>query len=68
MVRCAVWSERRLGCDVQPIGRGALDRRDSCTLAQSAKLIQALEHSQIKSLQPRPLEVGEIGPNGFVIE
>ena len=32
------------------------------------KLLTALEHSQITSLQPRPLELGEMDSNGFVIE
>jgi hypothetical protein len=30
-------------------------------------LIRALERNQIKSLTPRPLEIGDEGPNGFVI-
>jgi hypothetical protein len=31
------------------------------------KLIAALERNKIKSLQPRPLEIGPPGPLGFVI-
>jgi hypothetical protein len=33
-----------------------------------ARLLQALEHSGITSLQPRPIQLGEVGdPNCFVI-
>ena len=32
------------------------------------QLLQALDHSEIKSLHPRPLELGEMDRNGFVIE
>jgi hypothetical protein len=32
------------------------------------QLIAALERSGIRSLQPRPLEIGPIGPHGFVIQ
>jgi hypothetical protein len=32
------------------------------------RLVEALEHSGITSLHPRPLELGEMDPNGFVIE
>ena len=112
MVRCALWSEMRLGLATLDIGRGGLDRQNSCTLEMSGRhlyyvvfldgtfvsvsaqpmdsgadleklmvvgdgpdgwrticqLLQALEHSEIRSLHPRPLEIGDIGPNGFVIE
>ncbi len=37
MVRCAVWAERRLGCDVASIGRSGLDRKDTCTLQLSGR-------------------------------
>ena len=36
-----------------------------CTIC---KLLQALEHSEIKSLHPRPLEIGGMDANGLVIE
>jgi hypothetical protein len=32
------------------------------------RLLQALEHSEIRSLQPRPLEIGGMDASGFVIE
>ena len=32
------------------------------------KLISALERNQIKALSPKPLEIGNGGPNSFVIE
>ena len=31
------------------------------------KLISACEHNRIKALFPRPLEIGGVGPNSFVI-
>jgi hypothetical protein len=34
----------------------------------TCRLIAACVRNQIKSLSPRPLEIGESGPNGFVIE
>jgi hypothetical protein len=111
MVRCALWCETRLGLDTLDIGRGGLDRKDSCTLELSGahlcyvvvldggfvsvsaqpmdsgesleklmtvgdgpdgwrticQLLQALEHSEIKSLHPRPLEIGGMDANGWVI-
>jgi hypothetical protein len=32
------------------------------------KMVAGLERSRIKSLQPRPLEIGSMDANGFVIE
>ena len=37
MVRCALWCEDQLGLEVLAIGRGALDRKDSCTLEASGQ-------------------------------
>ena len=37
MVRAALWLEDQLGVEILGIGRGALDRRDSCTLEASGK-------------------------------
>jgi hypothetical protein len=31
------------------------------------RLVDALETNEIKTLHPRPLEVGPIGPNGWII-
>jgi hypothetical protein len=112
MVKCACWCDRRLGLDVEAIGRGAFDRKDTCKLEMCgahlayeilidggwinlsvqpmdsgesserlltiaggdagwdtiSRLLEAFEHSGIKSLYPSPLHVGsESGPNAFVI-
>ena len=37
MVRAAVWLENRAGLETLNIGRGALDRKDSCTLELSGR-------------------------------
>lgn len=37
MVRCALWLDVQLGIEILGIGRGALDRVDSCTLECSGK-------------------------------
>ena len=35
MVRCALWSETRLGLQTLDIGRSAIDRQNSCSLELS---------------------------------
>jgi hypothetical protein len=35
---------------------------------QICRLIEGLEHNEIRSLQPRPLEIGSMDGSGFVIE
>ena len=111
MVRAAVWLDDTRGMEILSIGRGGLDREDSCTLemcgrqlsyaividggfifvgAQSmdsieplellfsigdttdgwrtvCRFVAALERSGIASLKERPIELGESGPNSFVI-
>jgi hypothetical protein len=110
MVRCALWLEKQLGVEILSIGRGGLDRENSCTLQGSGKnlaytivldgglvfvyaqllnvcgdseflirvgdtvenwklicrIVGALERNSIRSLE-RPIEVGEGGPNSWII-
>ena len=37
MIRCALWLEMQIGLGILGIGRGALDRKDSCTLQASGR-------------------------------
>jgi hypothetical protein len=112
MVRAAVWLENRAGLETLNIGRGALDRKDSCTLELSGRhlfysvlldggfvflsvqpmdcgdslerlvgvgdgsdgwkticrLVAALERSGLKSLTPKPIQLGTPGlPDSWVI-
>lgn len=39
MVRCALWLEVQVGLSIEGIGRGALDRQDSCRLEACGKYL-----------------------------
>jgi hypothetical protein len=111
MVHAAVWLDDVLGMEILSIGRGGLDRKDSCTLevcgchlaysividggfifvyAQPmdsaeplelffsigdeaegwrtvCRFVRAFERSGIRSLKDRPIELGDIGRDGWVI-
>ena len=61
MVRCAFWSEQRLGLDTLDIGRGGLDRKDSCTLEMSGAhfyYVVFLDGTFV-SVSAQPLDSGE---------
>jgi hypothetical protein len=76
MVRAAVWLENRAGLETLSIGRGALDRKDSCTLELSGRQLSYcvymdggfvfLSAQSLDSCDPleRLLGVGD-GPEGW---
>jgi hypothetical protein len=76
MVRCALWLEERAGLETLNIGRGALDRKDSCTLqmfGMNLFYVIVLDGGFV-SVSAKPMDCGDClekivtvgdGPNGW---
>jgi hypothetical protein len=61
MVRAAVWLENRAGLETLNIGRGALDRKDSCTLELSGRHLfySVLLDGGFVFLSAQPMDCGD---------
>ena len=61
MVRAAVWLENRGGLETLNIGRGALDRKDSCTLELSGRHLfySILLDGGFVFLSAQPMDLGD---------